>query len=728
MKAGISYIRSYIRGIPVSYAQVYFNNKVWPGVLLLLLTFFDFGMGLSGLVAIIICQLCGEFFNIEREYMFDGSYTYNSLLVGLALGSVYKFTLPFFLLLAVCSMLALFITIWLAGRLSPKGLPFLTMPFLLVSWITTLGLSNFGGLKLVSKETFSLQQWIPSAFTVVNSFVDQFALRDMMHMYLRSFSAVIFQYNDLAGLVVAVVVFLRSRMAFMLSIYGFLIGHLFYYYFEGDFTPLIYSYIGFNFMITAIALGGYFIVPSTRSHLLLFFVIPVTVLITSALQKLFSSVNLPLYSLPFNIVVLLMISVLQMRKKVYGLQLVEIQQHSPEANHYKAVNYKKRFKANTYYHLTLPVIGEWYISQGYSGSLTHKEGWRHALDFDVRNHDGQTYKQPGTSVKDYYCYELPVVSPAAGYVVQIYDGVHDNAIKETNDKENWGNTIIIKHAEGLYSKLSHLRLRSFKVMQGDYVRAGEIVALCGSSGHSPEPHLHFQMQANPYIGSQTIPYPIAYYLVKQTENTFAFHSFDVPKEKQTVRTVVPDPVMRNAFEFLPGKEIIWHLTDGKKTWENKWSVYADAFGKRYLYCHSTGAAAYFINDGVLFYFTDFYGSSNSFLYKFQLMFQKVLLACYRGVSVTDAILPHSFFNLFINAAQDIVAPFFHFVEGEYSFEINSVDNYKQPGHIVLQTHSNGRIFGKKVAAVSGQIAVNATGIDEVKIFRKKKTITARCAS
>jgi len=49
------------------------------GVLLLLLTFFDFGMGLRS-VAIIICQLCGEFFNIEREYMFDGSYTYNSLL------------------------------------------------------------------------------------------------------------------------------------------------------------------------------------------------------------------------------------------------------------------------------------------------------------------------------------------------------------------------------------------------------------------------------------------------------------------------------------------------------------------------------------------------------------------------------------------------------------------------------------------------------------------------
>jgi len=221
MRAGSPNIRSYIRGIPISYAQVYFNNKVWPGVVLLLLTFFDFGMGISGLVAIIVCQLCGEFFNIEREYMYDGSYTYNSLLVGLALGSIYKFTLPFFFLLAVCSMLALFITIWLAGRLSQKGLPFLTMPFLLVSWITTLGLSNFGGLKLVTKESFSLQQWLPGSFTSVNNFIGQFALRDMVHLYLRSFSAVIFQYNDLAGLIVAAVIFLRSRMAFMLSIYGF---------------------------------------------------------------------------------------------------------------------------------------------------------------------------------------------------------------------------------------------------------------------------------------------------------------------------------------------------------------------------------------------------------------------------------------------------------------------------------------------------------------------------
>jgi len=508
----------------------------------------------------------------------------------------------------------------------------------------------------------------------------------------------------------------------------FLIGHLFYFYFEGDFTPLIYSYIGFNFMITAIALGGYFIVPSTRSHLLLFFVIPVTVLITSALQKLFSSINLPLYSLPFNIVVLLMLSVLQMRKNIYGLQLVEVQQHSPEANHYKTANYKKRFTGHTYFHLTLPVIGEWYVSQGYNGNITHKDGWQHALDFDVRNHDGKTYNQPGTSVKDYYCYELPVTSPAAGYVVQVFDGIYDNAIKETNDRENWGNTIIIKHAEGLYSKLSHLKMRSFKVKQGDYVRAGEIVALCGSSGHSPEPHLHFQMQANPYIGSQTISYPIAYYLVKQKEDEYSFHSFDIPKEKQTVRTVVADPLLRNAFDLLPGKEITWNLTDGKKTWQNKWSVYADTFGKSYLYCHETGGAAYFFNDGVLFYFTDFYGAGNSFLYKFQLVFHKLLLACYKGVRLTDYVLPHSFFNPIINAAQDVVAPFFHFVEGVYSSGIKNVDNYKRPTHIVLQTNSNGDIFGKKVSPITGEISVTAQGINEVNIIEKNKTIVARCVS
>ena len=435
------------------------------GIALMLISFFDLGLGISGLVAIITCQLCSKFFNFNSANIFDGSYTYNALMLGLAMGSFYEVGLSYFIVLVVGSMMCFFFTVWIAGRLSEKGLPFLSFPFFLAIWILLLGLSNFNGIKLNTKEVFSLQEWAPNAFKYVNDLVGESSWRDVIHVYLRSLSAIIFQYNDLAGLIIAILLLLHSRMAFALTIYGFLLGYFFYYYFEGNFTTLIYSYIGFNFILSAIALGGFFIVPSAKSHLLLLFVIPVTALMLSALYTIFGKLQLPMYSLPYNIVVLLIIGVLQMRYQSSGLQLVVYQQYSPELNHYKNTYYQKRFAGQTYYHLFLPVIGEWYISQGQSGDITHKGEWRHAWDFDVRDANGRTFRDPGSELRNYYCYDAPVIAPQAGYVVTVKDGVQDNPIDIINTLENWGNTVIIKHAEGLYTKLSHLKPQSIKVKE-----------------------------------------------------------------------------------------------------------------------------------------------------------------------------------------------------------------------------------------------------------------------
>ena len=71
------------------------------------------------------------------------------------------------------------------------------------------------------------------------------------------------------------------------------------------------------------------------------------------------------------------------------------------------------------------------------------------------------------------------------------DGTDDNMIGDVNLKVNWCNTVSIKHSEKLFTKLSHLKRESIKVKEGDYVKRGDILALCGNSGRSPEPHIHF---------------------------------------------------------------------------------------------------------------------------------------------------------------------------------------------------------------------------------------------
>ncbi len=69
--------------------------------------------------------------------------------------------------------------------------------------------------------------------------------------------------------------------------------------------------------------------------------------------------------------------------------------------------------------------------------------------------------------EDFYCFNKPVLAPADGWVEEILDGVEDNAIDQVNLTQNWGNTIVIKHADKLYTKLSHLKNNSFRVGKGD---------------------------------------------------------------------------------------------------------------------------------------------------------------------------------------------------------------------------------------------------------------------
>ena len=197
-------------------------------------------------------------------------------------------------------------------------------------------------------------------------------------------------------------------------------------------------------------------------------------------------------------------------------------------------------------------------------------------------------------------------------------------------ENNWGNTIIIKHGEGFYSKLSHLKMDSIAVAIGDYVTKGQVVAMCGSSGRSPEPHLHFQLQTTPFIGSKTIPYPLAYYL-SQKGDKVKFNQFDVPKENEQVFNVQTTKLLTDAFHFVPGKTML--LMDGQE--KLKWEIFVDSVNRTYIYCHKTKSTAYFVNNGTVFYFTDFYGKTGSVLHHFYYGAQKVLLGYYKNIALDD---------------------------------------------------------------------------------------------
>ena len=59
---------------------------------------------------------------------------------------------------------------------------------------------------------------------------------------------------------------------------------------------------------------------------------------------------------------------------------------------------------------------------------------------------------------------------------------------------NYGYVVMVKHSNGYETRYAHL-VRT-RVKKGEYVEAGEIVGLLGSTGRSTGPHLHYEVLVN----------------------------------------------------------------------------------------------------------------------------------------------------------------------------------------------------------------------------------------
>lgn len=153
---------------------------------------------------------------------------------------------------------------------------------------------------------------------------------------------------------------------------------------------------------------------------------------------------------------------------------------------------------------SLPFQGVWLAANGGPDPATSHSweivGQRYAYDFLIVDPEGKTFRQDEGRLEDYYAFGAPVLAPADGVVVAVQDRHRDAPRPRAIDLLAWsplGNYVLIRHAEGEYSLLAHLRRGSVRVRPGEWVRRGQVIGECGNSGNSTEPHLHFQVQDHP---------------------------------------------------------------------------------------------------------------------------------------------------------------------------------------------------------------------------------------
>lgn len=722
-------IKLFLKGIPNSYSQVFFSDNRVFAFILIIVTFIDLYAGIMGLLSVLTTNLAGFLLGFDRRTLSKGMFGFNSLLVGLALGVYFQPGVLLVLVVILGAILTLLVSVSMQGVIGKYALPFLSVPFLLSVWIMTLATREFTALGVSERGIYTFNDlYMIGGSTLVGIYEwwNAIGVAQSIRIYLISLGAILFQYNILSGIILAIGLFYFSRISFTLSLLGFYTAYVFYELIGANISELSYSYIGFNYILTSIAVGGFFVIPSRRSFFWVIILIPIVALVTISLSRIFTVLGLPIYSLPFNIVVLLFLYALKFRTSpAKNLAEVYVQQNSPERNLYSFHNHMLRFHQSTDKPILLPFLGKWTVSQAHNGEHTHKDEFRHAWDFLITDLDGKQFSGKGDYVEDYFCYGKPVLAPADGTVEYITDNIEDNIIGQANVKDNWGNTVIIRHDDQLFTSLSHLQKGSVPVKIGERVMAGDAIGKCGNSGRSPYPHLHFQVQATPYIGSPTLDHPLAHY-IENRGSGFILKSYERPGINELVSNIENHELLSNAFHFIPGKKLSFDVINNGHSGEEEWEVRTDSYNNTFIRCNTSGSTAWFTNDGNLLYFTHFEGDKNALLYYFFLAAFKLQQGYYQDMVLEDRYPLNLLFKAPLLTLQDLVAPFWRFIRSDFRLMYASVDNEISPTEIILESSASNYLFGNELKRLDFIITVNGTGIRRLDVDTGSFKIMATC--
>lgn len=147
--------------------------------------------------------------------------------------------------------------------------------------------------------------------------------------------------------------------------------------------------------------------------------------------------------------------------------------------------------------LILPFHGTWLVSNGGTTPETNNhirpaeqgpQNQLYAYDFRMENSGKET------KLEEFKVFGEEVLAPGDGIVVQIIDGSIDVLPGERDRSVGVGNAIIIDHENGEYSLLCHFKHKSITVKADNKVKQGDIIGLCGNTGNSTQPHIHFNLQ------------------------------------------------------------------------------------------------------------------------------------------------------------------------------------------------------------------------------------------
>jgi hypothetical protein len=122
----------------------------------------------------------------------------------------------------------------------------------------------------------------------------------------------------------------------------------------------------------ALAIGGFYLLPSPRSYLLAAISTILVALLSEAISVFWAAVGLPVHALPYNLITMMLLYLLTI---IGSRSLISFPQASPEQTLDRELTARRRYRGSGRA-ISLPFIGAWDVWQGCDGVWTHQGSWR----------------------------------------------------------------------------------------------------------------------------------------------------------------------------------------------------------------------------------------------------------------------------------------------------------------------------------------------------------------
>ena len=600
-----------------AYAQIFIVDDWKFGAVVAALTFIHPNVGLSGLLSLLIALAFGYGLGIRKAYQWNNTYLRNVILIGLSVGYVFRLqwsTLP---LLTAVSIGTLLLTITITRVATPLQLPVMSLPFALANIFMSLATLRYDHIYQMT------------IFHQADAFWGPEAVPELIKGFCFAMAYVVFQSNFWIGAGLALIILAYSRLLFLSMFLSFLLGVSLQFLKSGLWHDAVANPESYNYIFAGTLISTVFLTPSLASIAMGALAVILTVLLYDGLSQSLAMFGARPSAAPFNLVVIgLMQALIYYQSKWRNLFIGR----TPEESYERLSARRDRFGYPDHA-IDLPFDGSWQVTQGFAGDETHQGPWQYAMDFVKVGTDGQRFEETGLELGHYYGFGAEVLAPCSGYVVAVEKAQEDNLIGGLNETKNWGNFIIIRSDAGCYVSLCHLKRDSLRVKIGDYVSGRQVLAECGNSGYSAQPHLHVQVQLTPYFASPTLPFRIASYLI---DGDLKYHS--VPPKDAVIQPFKRNRALDYAFVWPSGRRFVFSRVtkEGQTTGEPVAITSAkDPLSGRSYLCDGKDSRLYFWIQESVFYFYDFDGNPKSILAKIFACIPRMPLTYSHALTFTD---------------------------------------------------------------------------------------------